>query len=73
MSLMLPWWGWIVVAASSLFVMLVAFACGHASGWDAGIDCMKREAIRAGLAKACDFDGGWRWWTRDEIINKKHS
>jgi hypothetical protein len=31
---------------------------------------MKREAIRVGLAKACDFNGGWRWWTLEEIVER---
>lgn len=73
MTLTMPVWGWATVAMAIMFAVLAAYGNGSAAGWDSGVDHMKREAIRAGLAKACDFDGGWRWWTRDEIINKKHN
>lgn len=59
---------WIIGAVIFyLLSLMVTYACGGANGWDSGIDHMKREAIRVGVAKACDFDGGWRWWTLKEL------
>ncbi len=67
MTLTLPLWGWFVAAIMTIMAGLTAYACGAANGTDEGVDWMKREAIRVGLAKACDFDGGWRWYTPQEI------
>jgi len=67
MTFALPIWGLCAIIGVTLGAGLIAYACGAANGTEAGIDWMKREAIRAGVAKACDFDGGWRWWTPQEI------
>jgi hypothetical protein len=72
MAIILPWWGWALCAVALLVSWLFSYACGEANGNRDGVDWMKRQAIGAGVAKACDFDGGWRWWTPQEIIDKYH-
>ncbi|HSM79194.1 MAG TPA: hypothetical protein VLT57_16260 [Bryobacteraceae bacterium] len=70
MTLDLPWWGWMACAICFFVSWLFAYGCGEANGYSAGVDWMKRQAIRAGVAKACDFDGGWRFWTQEEIASR---
>ncbi|HEX3809568.1 MAG TPA: hypothetical protein VHW02_07675 [Rhizomicrobium sp.] len=67
MTLALPLWGWIGAAITFSVALLFSYGCGEGTGYCHGVDFMKREAIRNGAAKACDFDGGWRWFTRDEL------
>lgn len=61
---------YIILAIVALGALLIAYSCGHANGEAQGVERMKRDAIRAGVAKACDFEGGWRWWTRTELENQ---
>jgi hypothetical protein len=70
MTVFLPLWAWISIAIMLPLSLLFAFGLGRAYGTDDGIDWMKREAVGAGVAKACDFDGGWRWYTREEIVTR---
>lgn len=70
MSLTLPIWGWVLCGVGISTSLVIAYGCGLANGERLGIDWMKREAVRVGVAKACDFDGGWRWWSRYELAEK---
>lgn len=70
MTLALPLWGWAIAALAILASCFVAYGCGYTNGEAAGVDLMKRAAILVGFAKACDFDGGWRWYSREEIAAK---
>jgi hypothetical protein len=69
-SVWLPLWAWCCIAVAVPISLLFIFGIGRSVGEVDGIDQMKREAIRAGVAKACDFDGGWRWWTREELAKR---
>lgn len=58
---------WIWWTAAIIGVGLLSYCFGGAYGFEQGIDHMRRQAIGAGVAKACDFDGGWRWKTWPEL------
>lgn len=63
----IPMWAIWTGGGVTLLALLFAYGCGNANGWDAGSLSVRLDAIRAGVAKACDFDGGWRWHTRGEL------
>lgn len=62
--------GWAICAIVIMASFAIAYGCGHANGELLGINWMKHEAVRVGVAKACDFDGGWRWWTLYELADR---
>lgn len=63
-------WGWCLVIVCIILSWAISYGCGEANGERYGIDWMKRKAVGAGVAKACDFHSGWRFWTRDEIVSQ---
>ena len=62
---------WIGTFLVFVVALIIAYGCGYENGRRDGVLWIKLDAIRVGAAKACSFDGGWRWLTKDELADQR--